>query len=558
MAAAVVKALAVLSLALIRLSCAAIPNACSGETCESQEEEASLLQKAHRSRQGSRSSELAVGPDAEQIDEYFDDVAAQIKAAIDPESIEINASAITEPGMYEALTLFKASPKVELHTHLDGALQPTDLCEMAIKRKDTNPELLNTTFLATIVPSGCRLPGNKALEPIPGEMIPPDMSVCPELLTPYVTSYSTETLTDFLQPFVCIGLYVQFPGGIKQMASTLVDQQARENTVYTDTQAAPQLLISSCDPFSNCELDDPEMIAEVKSVTEEMIDGLIEGEANHPGITVNFIADCMRDLDTRYCRQMLDIAIELKAELPPNKAAKLVGVNLAGAEDQFPNDYKSANGNYSYEAMFGEMTPRLRAAGLFTDPHSAEPNFNIDGTTSADDCWTAQDEMKSNRIGHGYQCTEQAMQAAACKGVMIEAAPASSKSTGAVRAPWSAHPIRFMEKAKCPDGPELGLSLATDDRAVIGTTMTSQLGLAKYCLGFDLTAIAKAAIDGITWGFTSNLTEKSRVCEEVRSFWMGLNSTVFSTTEVESLDEYLQGVNCIDLQVPGTPDRLSA
>lgn len=438
--------------------------------------------------------------------------------------------------------LLHAAPKVELHTHLDGALQPETLCDLAVKNNAT--KLLNTSFLGNTFPVGCRSSHPLAtVLPNGAEII--SSHGCPQQLEPYVTSQHTNSLTEFLAPFTCISQYLQLPGAIEEMGRTFVLQQNAENTFYTEAQFAPQLLLKSCSPFVDCDASSPSVAAEIRHVTERTIDGLVSASSDKGDVFL--LLDCFRNVNVSFCEQLMHVAIEMKRSdrrgtTPSGNtfryAAPIVGINLAGDEINFPNSARPG-GKESFEELFSRMEGPLREAGLGVAPHSGEPNF----AASAADCDSAFGAMGASRVGHGYYCSEQRLRKLANQtGFLIEVCPASSVATGAV-AGWAEHPAKKMRSLGVP------MSLSTDDRAVIGTTMTAQLVLARQKLGFTLTDLVRAGTDGIAAGFAPAAFRK-RACRSTRAWWrrrerdeaeMWVAAGVFEKKEVEDFRAWLYG-----------------
>jgi len=292
-----------------------------------------------------------------------------------------------------------------------------------------------------------------------------------------------------------------------------------------------------------------ELHDEVQSVVERAIEGLVRGTAG-TALVIRVLLDCMRNLNVLFCEQVIDLAIQMKASKKrgtgPDGTSFLysdfiVGMNLAGDEINFPNSARPGGGE-SFQELFKRKSMALREAQLGFAPHAGEPKF----PETVADCDSAFELMGARRVGHGYHCSETRWELVAGKGLHIEACPASSMSTGAVSGPWEQHPIRRMIKLG------VRISLNTDDRAVIGTSMTEQLELARLHLGFSLTQIVQAAMHGLEASFVEDLA-RPRLCSKIKTWWQDavatrstswLSAGMVGFEELGELIEYLSLVRC--------------
>lgn len=468
------------------------------------------------------------------------------------------ASQLEQSKLERSRYVFQEAPKVELHTHLDGSLQPQTLCELAMCSNNAS-KMLTQTFLNQPPPHGCRLSGamnhlqimqaksHFVLEET-GKMkannVTDRIQACSELIAPFVTSFRSRSLTEFLQPFSCVSAFISLPDGIELMSRNFVAQQAAENVIYSEAQFAPQLLLTTCNPFVDCKLDSQVMLQELKNVTRRTIYGIASSrDVEAEKVVVRVLVDCFRGLPVSFCEQILELVIEMKKsnDVAKTKQGKefryadfIVGVNLAGDEIKFPNFAKPGE-TESFAELFGRMAPRLRLAGLGFSPHSGEP----DVPQAVQDCDLAFGEMGAQRIGHGYYCSEARLSLVAKEKQHIEVCPASSVATGAV-ADWNTHPIRKMLQLG------VSISLNTDDRAIIGTTMTEQHVLARFELDFSLRDLIRVAIDGIGASFGS---AKEDMCKRIRTWWQeniisDRIRAIANASEIHVATAYLDSLNC--------------
>merc|ERR1719181_994264 len=85
-------------------------------------------------------------------------------------------------------------------------------------------------------------------------------------------------------------------------------------------------------------------------------------------------------------------------------------------------------------------------------------------------------------------------------------------ATGAYAGDWDEHPILKMLK--------LGVKIVfnTDDRAVIGTTLTKELRIAEKDMKIPRQRIFSSVIDGIGASFTSD-EHKEHLTNFIRKYW---------------------------------------
>lgn len=428
-----------------------------------------------------------------------------------------------------AWSLFERAPKVELHTHSDGSLQPESLCELAMR--DNDADMLRQAYLNS--PGGCRAAGVLDSKQIKAARdiytrefgrssrlarASDEVKRCADEIAPFVTSFRTRSLTEFLEPFSCVSSFILLRGGIEVLAKSFVAQQAAENVIYSEVQFAPQLVLSTCNPFLNCDLKPKAMMQEMWNVTARLLHGIASSqEVSDGSVVVRVLLDCFRALPVALCEQNVELAIMMKSGAEGGMSDQgqrykfadfIVGINLAGDEINFPNSARPGGGE-SFTQLFERLAPRLREAGLGFAPHAAEP----DAAHSADDCDSAFGRMGAQRVGHGYHCSDERLRQIARDGGHIEVCPASSVATGAVAADWEAHPIRKMLQYG------VSMSLSTDDRAIIGTTMAEQHMLARFKLGFSLLDIIKMSTEGVRASFVD--AKKDMLCARIKSFWRG-------------------------------------
>lgn len=175
--------------------------------------------------------------------------------------------------------LLSELPKVDLHVHLDGSVQPTTLLKLAEDR-------------------GISLPSENAFE-----------------LIPYVqVEENCTSLTEYLMKFDFVLPFLQTKQSLEQVAYEVVGQAAEHQIKYIEVRFAPQLHrrngLSTADTIHH------------------VIQGLRQGESQF-GVKARVIAICMRNHTVA-----MNIDVVEAASLFLGHG--LVAVDLAGDETKFP------------------------------------------------------------------------------------------------------------------------------------------------------------------------------------------------------------------------------
>lgn len=171
----------------------------------------------------------------------------------------------------------RALPKVELHCHLDGAVRPSTLLELAAR-------------------SGHRLPADTV------ESLVPHVQVAP----------GCRSLREFLATFETFYPVLAAPGALERVGVEVMHDLAEAGVVHGELRFCPHLQAS--------EGHGPD------AVVREALAGLSAG-ARETGVGFGAILCCYRPLAPETSEEVVDLALRHAAD-------GVVGVDLAGPEDE--------------------------------------------------------------------------------------------------------------------------------------------------------------------------------------------------------------------------------
>eukprot|EP00656_Telonema_subtile_P009529 TRINITY_DN14486_c0_g1_i1.p1 TRINITY_DN14486_c0_g1~~TRINITY_DN14486_c0_g1_i1.p1 ORF type:complete len:316 (+),score=44.50 TRINITY_DN14486_c0_g1_i1:160-1107(+) len=240
--------------------------------------------------------------------------------------------------------------KVELHNHIDGSLSPITLWDIAHARG------MQTKFPADVK--------------------------CAEDLRKYISVSGGHTLQHFLATFDFFMPFLQDDvQAVEMLAKAFVLQQAASRVLYTEGRFAPQLLNGT-----NTTVDD---------IVSAVLRGIDVGvtQAGVEGMRVNLILCCMRGLPAHRCNDVVRLATKYRNT--SITTARVVGIDMA-------------EGGGPATGPFADWLPAFESA------HAQQVHATVHAGESCvapescpDNCETAL-RMRVTRIGHGYNCGEQA------------------------------------------------------------------------------------------------------------------------------------------------------
>jgi adenosine deaminase len=181
-------------------------------------------------------------------------------------------------------------PKIDLHLHLDGALQTQTIWELAKQ-------------------GGISMPAASAQE----------------LVKHVQVSHDCRTLTDFLATFGVFYPVLQQPGAIARVGRELCEQQVRSNVCYSEFRFAPALL-------SPPEINDAQRLDWLLQEMDDLLGEIERSNTNNPEHEVRMIFCYMRGAGQREYEITTELILKVKQAFPD----LLAGADIAGDESQFP------------------------------------------------------------------------------------------------------------------------------------------------------------------------------------------------------------------------------
>ncbi|XP_062967872.1 adenosine deaminase isoform X1 [Cynocephalus volans] len=308
-------------------------------------------------------------------------------------------------------------PKVELHVHLDGAIKPETILYYGRKR-------------------GIPLPANTAEE-----------------LQNIIGMDEPLTLPEFLAKF---DYYMPAIAGcreaVKRIAYEFVEMKAKEGVVYVEVRYSPHLLANSkVDPIpwnqAEGDLTPDEVVALVSQ-------GLQEGERDF-GVKVRSILCCMR--------HQPNWSLEVVELCKKYQQLTVVAIDLAGDE--------TIEGSSLFEGHVKAYEEALKS-GIHRTVHAGE-------VSSVDVVREAVDQLKTERLGHGYHTLEDEAlyNRLRQENMHFEVCPWSSYLTGAWKPETEHAVVRFKKD-------QANYSLNTDDPLIFKSTLDTDYQMTKRDMGF--------------------------------------------------------------------------
>ena len=202
-------------------------------------------------------------------------------------SLSFAIAAEPDPGLLEML---QDMPKVELHTHLEGAVRPETILELA------------PTY-------GVKLPADTV-----------------EGLKKHVQMRPGETLLDFLKKFDCFRFVFDHPESLRRITYELIEENARENVLYTELRINP--------------VKHPDLLS-VDGVLDAVLEG-VEQARRELGVEAALIVSINRSYS-------MDSAMQVARAAVARKHRGVVGLDLAGDEVHHPVEKFQAVFDYAQQ-----------------------------------------------------------------------------------------------------------------------------------------------------------------------------------------------------------------
>jgi len=355
----------------------------------------------------------------------FVDVASGITLSQIDASKEIDNMRLTSLS-----ALAKALPKVELHIHLDGAMRPSTLWELAKK---------------------------KGIPPLP------DWVRTEQDFASLLVMRDDGNLPEFLKKFnLMLPQVAGDKGAIKRVAYELCQDKSKEGVVYFEARYAPQFLMS---PSADGSVDCRGTKVGFNDVVQAVNQGLEAGSKDF-GLMAKSILCVMRGKEhSKWAGQVVKSAIKFRN-------SGVVGVDLAG-------DESLPEGGVDEEIV--KAFDDAHAHGIPITIHAGEsgPAANVE---------EAVKKLHARRIGHGYHVLDNRRIYNECVkkiGTHLEQCPFSSVKTGAFdlkKNGWPHHPLATFFND------QVSFSINTDDPTVTGHSLVAEFENVTSSSGMSLPA----------------------------------------------------------------------
>jgi len=323
-----------------------------------------------------------------------------------------------------------ASPKVELHVHLDGAINHSTIWELLKKKNLPLPKSGSyQDFLDSVI-----------------------------VKTP-------DSLLSFLKGFsIFLPAIVGDLDAIERMSYEFCEYQSKEGVIYAEPRYCPHLLIPHILDdveflsHNNSWTSDPSHKISTNDVVEAVNRGLKRGQEDF-GIVTRTILSCIRG-KPEWSEEILNLCIKYRN-------SGVVGIDIAGDE--------AGEVTIKDEEQEGRMLDKEDIAvfekaaelGIHRTVHAGEAG-------PAKMVMKAIDILKAERIGHGYRVLENEESYKYCleKKIHFECCPTSSILTGSVNLNQTpVHPIMRFAKDQA------SFSVNTDDPTVTNTKLNDEYSL---------------------------------------------------------------------------------
>ncbi len=262
--------------------------------------------------------------------------------------------------------------------------------------------------------------------------------------------YKQDGFSDFLDHYKQIVRYLTNEEDFGLITGDLLSRLADQNVRYVELTFAPSVLEQFCG------IDYDRLLHHTLAA--------IECAERDLGIRSYLIIDLVRNMGADNARRMVDYAAN-------SMDRRVVGITLGGDERAFP------------AAGFAEAFRLARDKGLGLSAHAGE-------AAGPESVWQCIDQLGVARIGHGTSavCDPALVKRLADLRVHVECCITSNLLTGAVQNVQS-HPIRRLFDSG------VSVSINTDDPAMFGVSLVSEIDVAMTALGFSESEIEKMQLD---------------------------------------------------------------
>lgn len=346
----------------------------------------------------------------------------------------------------------RSLPKISLHDHLDGALRPATVLELAAE-------------------SGWALP---AAEPA-------------ELGDWFFKAADSGSLPRYLETFDHTTAVMQTAAQLRRVAREYVADLAADGVVYAETRWAPEQHVRA----------GLTMEAAVEAVADGLDEGMCLCQAAGTPIVARQILSAMRHREP-------DTAI---AELVVRYADRgVVGLDLAGAEAGFPAGRFAA----AFALVRAHGSHATVHAGEAAGLESIRDAVQACGAERIGHGVRLVDDLTFDRAGDGDGSVRLGPLATTIRDrrIALEVCPTSNLQTG-VCATLAEHPVRQLVDAG------LVVTINCDNRLMSRTTQTDELAALVETFGFTRADLRRFAVDAARSAFAPAEVREALVTEQI-------------------------------------------
>jgi aminodeoxyfutalosine deaminase len=273
--------------------------------------------------------------------------------------------------------------------------------------------------------------------------------------------YSYDDFDAFLRAFGAIGKRLRTPADYGHITRRLLERLAAQNVRYAEIIVAAGVVLWKGQEFA------------------PIFEAIRETAEGSP-VEVRWILDAVRQFGVEPARRVAELAAERIGQ-------GVVAFGIGGSEERGPAEW------------FTEVFAFAREAGLHLTAHAGE-------SMGSESVWAAL-ELGAERIGHGIAAARDArlMEELRARDIPLEICITSNLVTGVVKR-LEDHPVRRLFEAGVP------ITLATDDPAMFGCTLTGEYRLTAGRFGFSEAELRGIAENGFRYAFASPAYAPSGVC----------------------------------------------
>ena len=264
------------------------------------------------------------------------------------------------------------------------------------------------------------------------------------------TLYSYADFDAFLRAFGVVGKLLRTPADYALITRRLLQRLAAQNVRYAEIIVSAGVVLWKGQEFG------------------PIFDAIREAAKGAP-VEVRWILDAVRQFGVEPARRVAELAAERVDQ-------GVVAFGIGGSEARGPAEW------------FTEVFAFAREAGLHLTAHAGE--------SMGPESICAALELGAERIGHGIAAAEDArlMEHLRSRDIPLEICITSNLVTGVVKRVED-HPLRRLFDAGVP------ITLASDDPAMFGCTLTGEYRLAAEKFGFTKAELRGIAENGFRYAF---------------------------------------------------------